>query len=72
MNATYPTHPLLDFMILFILVKNASYEVPCYATFSNLLSLHPTLVQIFSSASCSQTLSVYVLPLMSETKTHTK
>jgi hypothetical protein len=39
--------------------------------FFNLLSLHPFLIQIFSSAPCSQTPTDYVLPLMSKTKFHT-
>jgi hypothetical protein len=45
------------------LEKSTSYEAP-HAVFSNLLSLHPSSVQIFS-VPCSQTLSVCVLPLMS-------
>jgi hypothetical protein len=53
------------------LVKNTSYEAPHYAVFSNLPSLHLSPIQIFSSAPCSQTPSVYILPLMSETKFHT-
>jgi hypothetical protein len=55
------------------LAKSTSYEAPLYAVFSNLLSLHLSLVKIFSLALCSQRPSIHVPPLMSETKfrTHT-
>jgi cbb3-type cytochrome oxidase subunit 1 len=39
--------------------------------FSTLQSLHSSLVQISSSAPCSQTTSVYVPPLVSETRFRT-
>jgi hypothetical protein len=68
MRATCPANlTLLDLIILIILVKSASYEVPHYVVFSTLILLHPSSVQLFSSIPCSETPSVYVLPIMSET-----
>jgi hypothetical protein len=53
------------------LAKRASYEALYYAVFSIHLSHHPSSVQLFSSATCSKTSSVYVIPLMSVIKFHT-
>jgi hypothetical protein len=36
-------------------VKSTNYEAPRYVVFTTLLSLHPSLAQIFSSTPCSQT-----------------
>jgi hypothetical protein len=44
------------------------YEAPHYADFSSHLSFYPTSVQIFSSASCSQTYSVYASNFRGPTK----
>jgi hypothetical protein len=45
---------------------STSYEAPHYAAFSNLLLLHPSLVQIFSSTSRSQTPSINVREKVSQ------
>jgi hypothetical protein len=58
------------------LVKSTSYEAPHYAVFSNFVSLNPSSVQIYPSSPCSQTPSVFVPLLISDTDTkfhtHTK
>jgi hypothetical protein len=50
------------------LAKSTNYKCPRHAVFNTLLSPHPSSVQIFSSAPWSQTPSVYIPSLMSETK----
>jgi hypothetical protein len=51
-------------------VNSTNYEAPRYEAFSTLPSLHPSLIKIFSSAPSSQTPSVYVPLLPSETMFH--
>jgi hypothetical protein len=60
-----PSHPL-DYSNYIIFVQSTNLEAPHYAVFPTLLSPHPSSVQI-SSASCSQTPSVCVPLIMSET-----
>jgi hypothetical protein len=53
------------------LAKITSYDVSHYTVFSNRLLFRSSSIKIFSSAPCPQTPSVYVLPLILETKCHT-
>jgi hypothetical protein len=52
-------------------MKTKSYEFPHCAAFSNHLPLYLSLVQIFSSAPCSERPLVYVPPIISEARFHT-
>jgi hypothetical protein len=70
MRATCLAQLILFHVIILIILDEECKLALHYAAFFSFLPLHPSLVQIFSSATCSQTSSVYVSPLMSETKFH--
>jgi hypothetical protein len=53
--------------LIILIILDEVYKT-CSSTFR---SLHPSSVQIFSSAPCSETPSVYVPPVVSETRVHT-
>jgi hypothetical protein len=55
-----PPHPPRLILLIYLTTSSTNYAAPRYALFSTLPSLHPSLVQIFYSTSCSQTPSVYV------------
>jgi hypothetical protein len=70
-RATCPAYLiLLDLIIPItnIIGEESNLKALSYAVFSTLPSLRLSFVQIFSSALCSQTPSVHVPPLISETK----
>jgi hypothetical protein len=63
MHATCHAH----LIFLDLVIQITSYEAPYYTVLSSLLLFHPPLVQMFSSAPCSEIPSVCFPPLMSET-----
>jgi hypothetical protein len=62
-----PSHPAQPIILIFGEVYNHAHH---HAIFSNFILIHPSSVHILLST-LSQTPSVHVLPLMSETKFHT-
>jgi hypothetical protein len=72
-RAICPAHLIvLQLIILIILWRRVQItKLLIMEFFSSLLSIHPSLVKIFSSAPCSQTPSAYVSPLVSETRFRT-
>jgi hypothetical protein len=71
MRATCLVHLSLIDLILIILGEESKLCSSSKSSFLQPLPLQCSLVQIFFSALCSQTPSIYVPPLITETKFHT-
>jgi hypothetical protein len=70
MLAIRPVHLIL-FDVIILSKLGGEYKLWSTALCASFLPFHPFSVQIFFSAPCSQIPSVYVLPLMADTKFHT-
>jgi hypothetical protein len=74
MHATSPNHCILFHLVVLLLLvfdQDTDHEAPHYVIYCNFLSLGPSQVQIYSSASCSQTPLLCVLPIIWQTKFNT-